>query len=78
MYLDFVYDKTGHWTTIKTVLLMNAQFTVKTGDTPVEAAAVAIRVAREGLKLEAKEHKKNNLVIPLFLPLPRYPKHQFD
>jgi hypothetical protein len=78
MYLDFVYDKTGYWTTVKTALLMNAQFIAKAGDTPAETAAVSVRIAREKLKLEAKNHKKNRQVIPLFLPLPRWPKHRLD
>jgi hypothetical protein len=78
LYLDFAYDKTGYWATKKTAFLMSAQFNARVGDTPAEAAAVIIRVAREMLKLEAAEHRKNKRIISLALPLPRNPKHQID
>jgi len=72
VYLDFAYDKTGYWTTRKVSLLMAAQFNTKSGDTPAKAMMAIIRMARKMLEVETAEYEKNNQIISLDLPEPRY------
>jgi len=73
LYLYFVNDKTGYWTTRKVALLMSAQFSTKFGDTAIKVAMAAVHKAYKMLKAEAAEYEKHNQVISLDIPEPHYP-----
>ena len=71
LYLDFVRDKTGYWTAVKTACLITGQLNLREKKaTPLHTAKVVIDWAIKSMELMAEEHKNNNKVIQCSLPDP--------
>jgi len=82
LYLDFVADKIGYWTSVKTSVLITGQLNLREAkSSPVATVEVILNWAIKTMEVITEDHKKNNSIMeyPLADPeIHRFFQSSFD
>jgi hypothetical protein len=71
VYLDFVADKTGHWTAVKASILITGQLNLREKKaSPLHTARAILEWAIKTMEILSQEHEKDNRLFSLALPGP--------